>query len=95
VTQSCWARILNMKSATWMVLTIGIACCELWPLNARRMIVPSYQQLLDRSDLVVIATPITRTKDTAEASYLPRIFRQDANGVQSQIVLRSSGQFKA
>ncbi|HXB71751.1 MAG TPA: hypothetical protein VNY05_26175 [Candidatus Acidoferrales bacterium] len=49
------------------------------------MIVLSYQQLLDRSDLAVIATPTTRTKDTTESSHLPGIFRQDATGVQSQI----------
>ena len=68
-----------------MVWAIGIACCELWLLNARPMIVLSYQQLRDRSDLVVIATPTSRTKDTAESSHLPGIFSQDATGAQSQV----------
>lgn len=34
--------------------------------QARLMAVPSYQQLADKSDLVVIAIPATKTADTAE-----------------------------
>ena len=48
--------------------------------NGRAVLVMSYQKLFDRSSLVVIATPISKTADTSEESVLPDIFTQDASG---------------
>jgi hypothetical protein len=53
--------------------------------EARLMSVRSYQEMLDKSDLVVIATPKSRTTDTREQAYLPNISRQDENGNKSRI----------
>jgi hypothetical protein len=49
------------------------------------MLVPSYQELLDKSDLVIIATPITKTTDTKEESFLPNIFNQEKDGTKSKV----------
>ncbi|MGB7763140.1 MAG: hypothetical protein WBL61_25120 [Bryobacteraceae bacterium] len=60
--------------------------CSMAPLStARIMEVLSYRQLLDRSDLVVIATPASKTADTKEESFLPNIFSQDNDGKKSRI----------
>src|SRR5229473_8344540 len=45
----------------------------------------SYQELVDKSELVVIATPKSKTTDTKEQAYLPNIMRQDENGNQSRV----------
>lgn len=60
-----------MKAARSTLSVFGIACSCVFPLLARKILVPSYRQLLERSDLVVIATPTTRTTDTAESTSLP------------------------
>jgi hypothetical protein len=49
------------------------------------MTVLSYKELLDKSDLVVIATPKSKTTDTKEQAYLPNIMRQDENGNQRRV----------
>ena len=48
--------------------------------QAREMLVLSYQQMLEKSDLVVIATPKSKTADTEEHSFLPGIWQQDKDG---------------
>jgi hypothetical protein len=53
--------------------------------QARPMTMLSYQELLDKSNLVVVAVPTTKTVDTKEVSFLPDIGRQDKNGKQSNI----------
>jgi hypothetical protein len=65
-----------------VMLVVGSVLC---PLNARRMFTLSYRELFRRSDVVVIATPTAQTTDTAETSFLPDIFSQDAQGRQSRI----------
>lgn len=45
--------------------------------NARIVVDNSYETLLKKSDLVVIATPITKTIDTKERSVLPDISYQE------------------
>ena len=40
----------------------------------------TYKVLFEKSDLVAIATPIERTKDTKEIFDLPNIFSSDKNG---------------
>ena len=53
-------------------------------LYARRMRGWTYQELLDKSDLVVIATP-TQTRDTEERADLPNIYRVAPDGKESGI----------
>lgn len=72
-------RRIFAVSALFMVVS------ALFPLNARLIAMLSYGELLNRSDLVVIATPSGQTTDTKEASFLPGIIRQDSQGRQSKI----------
>lgn len=55
------------------------------PLQARETIVLSYQEMLEKSDLVVIATPKTKTTDTKEQAFLSGIWLQDKDGKRSKI----------
>jgi hypothetical protein len=48
------------------------------------MVVLSYQEMLAKSDLVVIATPTSKTTDTKEQAFLPGIWLQDKDGRQSK-----------
>ena len=53
--------------------------------QAREIAVLSYQEMLAKSDLVVIADPISKTADTKEESFLPGIWMQESNGRHSTI----------
>jgi hypothetical protein len=53
--------------------------------QARKMVVLSYQQMLEKSDVVLIATPQTKTTDTKEQAFLPGIWLPDNDGKQSKI----------
>ena len=53
--------------------------------NARFVSMPNYQEMLSKSDLVVIANPASRTSDTKEHSVLPNIWRQGKDGQKSNI----------
>jgi hypothetical protein len=53
--------------------------------QARLMEVLSYQEMLEKSDLVVIATPKSKTTDTKEQAFLPNIVQQDKDGKQSKV----------
>lgn len=57
-----------MTIARFVFFMVGTACLSP-SLVARIMVNPSYQQLLAKSDLVVIATPTTKTADTKERSF--------------------------
>jgi hypothetical protein len=74
-----------MKTSRAVLIAIAIACLTV-PLSKAR-ITPyiSYQDLLYRSDLVVIAAPTSKTADTEEKSFLPNIFRYGPGGPQSKI----------
>lgn len=52
---------------------------------ARETPVLSYQEMLAKSDLVVIANPTSKTADTSEGSFLPGIWMQESDGKQSRI----------
>jgi len=63
-----------MKFSKAPLAAVVLAFC-ITPRSTGRLISePSYQELLDKSDLVIIATPITKTTDTKEVSFLPNIF---------------------
>jgi len=53
--------------------------------EARLMAVFSYQEMLKKSDLVVIATAKSKTTDTKEQAFLPNIVRQDKDGKQTKV----------
>jgi len=53
--------------------------------QARLVSMPNYKEMLAKSDLVVIANPITTTADTKEHSFLPDIWRQEKNGEKNRI----------
>ena len=53
--------------------------------QARLVSVLSYQEMLAKSDLVVIADPISKTTDTKEEAFFPGILLQEKDGKQSRI----------
>ena len=53
--------------------------------QARIISVLSYQEMLAKSDLVVIANPISETTDTKERAFLLGIWLQQKDGKQSKI----------
>ncbi|UWZ84060.1 hypothetical protein [Occallatibacter riparius] len=55
------------------------------PAQARLVSILSYREMLAKSDLVVIANPVTKTEDTKERSVLPGIARQDSEGRRSKV----------
>ena len=57
----------------------------LTPSPARVIAGHNYQELLDHSDLVVIATPTTRTTDIDEATFFPDFLHVDAKGHQTRV----------
>src|ERR1700722_18661077 len=75
-----------MKRFYQMVVLLGM----IWVsgnIVVARIIQPwSYQQLLDKSDLVVIATP-TATGDTKEHIALPRFEAQRVAGVETRFAV--------
>ena len=65
---------LLLRSVAFPVLVTASAAIFLVPkLQPRAVQILSYQELLDRSDLAVIAAAIGRTADTGEACALPNI----------------------
>ncbi len=55
------------------------------PTEARLVSMLSYQEMLAKSDLVVIADPTSKTTDTKEVAFLPGISRLEKDGRQSGI----------
>jgi hypothetical protein len=68
-----------IKTATILLLVIPSQA------PARITSVPSYQEMLANSDLVVIANPTSKTADTSEESFLPGIWVQEMGGKQNRI----------
>jgi len=71
---------LALKTATTLLL-FSISN----PAQARILSVLSYQEMLAKADLVVIADPISKTTDTKEEGSFPNISLQDKDGKQSKI----------
>jgi hypothetical protein len=77
-----------MKSFRSVLVLFAVAvmvCATPNQSKARFMTVLSYKELFEKSDLVVIATPKSKTTDTKEQAYLPNIMRQDGNGNKSRV----------
>jgi len=45
----------------------------------------NFQELLERSDLVVIAVPVTKTADTSEVTFFSDLLQVDAKGRQTRV----------
>lgn len=74
-----------MKFLGIILLAAAILSCTVSQPQARLISVLSYQELLDKSDLVVIARPIAKIADTKERAFLSNIFHQDKDGKQIKI----------
>jgi len=74
-----------MKRQQFLRLLVVLLCSGLSESHARIMPDLSYQQLFDRSDLVVIAMPVSKTADTGEKAALPNIYKQDPDGTQHPV----------
>jgi hypothetical protein len=72
-----------MTFSRGILLVVATTCLSV-ALVARLMPHYSYQQLLDKSDLVVIATPTTKTADTKERSFF-NLSIVEPNGKQTPI----------
>lgn len=75
-----------MTSLRIILMIVVMTSCVI-PIRsqARLMTVLGYQELFDKSDLVVIAVPKTKTADTKEVAFLPDISLHDKDGKQSRI----------
>jgi hypothetical protein len=75
-----------MNASRFVVMTAAVLYCVAPNQSqARKMLKLSYQQMLEKSDVVVIATPKSKTTDTEEQAFLPNIWQQDKDGKQSKI----------
>ena len=68
-----------------LIASAILVCATPSQSDARAMMALSYQEMLEKSDLVVVATAKSKTDDTEEQAYLPNISSQDENGNQSRI----------
>jgi len=75
---------MNVFRSILMAAAI-LGCATPNQSEARLIEVLSYQEMLDKSDLVVIATPKSKTTDTKEQAILQNIVRQDKEGKQSKL----------
>src|SRR5260370_42047171 len=76
----------SMNASRFVVMTAAVLYCVAPNQSqARKMLMLSYQQMLEKSDVVVIAIPKSKTTDTEEQAFLPNIWQQDKDGKQSKI----------
>lgn len=75
---------MNVIRLVLMAATI-LFCVTLDQSHARLMEVLTYREMLAKSDLVVIATPKSKTTDTWEQAFFPNIVQQDKDGRQSKV----------
>ncbi len=74
---------MNILRAIFITVVM-VSCIIPSQSQARLMTVLTYQELLNKSDLVIIAAPKSKTTDTKEEAFLPNIWRQDPEGKQSK-----------
>ena len=75
---------MNLIRLIFVAVTI-LFCVTPYQSQARLMEVLTYQEMLEKSDLVVIATPKSKTIDTAEQAFIPNVVQQDKDGRQSKV----------
>jgi hypothetical protein len=76
----------NMKSVRLLALTTAFLLCFNWIVAARAVRIWPYQELLAKSDLVVLATP-TATNDTNEHIDLPGFAGEHVIGVETKFTV--------
>lgn len=77
-----------MKVFRFLLVLAAVAaliCATSDRSQARLMENHSYKELFDRSNLVVIATPESKTTDTKERAPLANIIRQDERGNKNEV----------
>src|SRR5690348_12749295 len=75
---------MNILRLVCVAVTI-LLCVAANPSQARLMEVLTYRDMLAKSDIVVIATPKSKTIDTGEQAFFPNIVQQDKDGRQSKV----------
>src|SRR5258705_1020592 len=66
--------------------TVAALCiCIVPAANAYLVNLVSYQELFDKSDLIVIASPVTKTADTDERTYFQNLSQTDKDRTQTRI----------
>jgi hypothetical protein len=79
-------RMNNMKTIRLLVLTTAFLLCVTGIVAARGVRVWPYQELLEKSDLVVLATP-NASNDTKEHIDLPGFVGQPVIGVETRFAV--------
>jgi hypothetical protein len=75
-----------MKVVRFVLMAAAILICATPNQSeGRKTVVLSYQEMLEKSDLVAIANPKSKTTDTKEQAFLPGIWLRDKDGKQSKI----------
>jgi len=74
-----------LKYLTVMLLVVLGLSGTATQSQSRITIEQNYQELLERSDLVVIATPTTSTADTKEVTFFSDLLHVDAEGRQTKV----------
>jgi hypothetical protein len=78
-------QIFSLSRALPVIVFVILSCIIPSQSQARLLETLGYQQLLDKSDLVVLAVPRSKTTDTKELSHLPKIWHQNKYGLQGNI----------
>ncbi len=74
-----------MKLFKICLAVAALSLCIAPAAYARIVRVVSYQELFEKSDLVVIATPLTKTADTDERTHFEGLFETDQDGKQTSV----------
>lgn len=74
----------RMKSALVLSTIVSFLLCIVVPVHARLVRAITFQELFERSDFVVIARPVAKTRDTKERTYFSDITRTE-RGVPSRV----------
>ncbi len=77
--------IRSINAIRFVLVATILFCVTPKQSQARLLEVLTYQEMLAKSDLVVIATPKSKTTDTGEQAFFPNIVQQDKDGRQSKV----------
>jgi hypothetical protein len=75
----------QMKLLKICLAVVVVSVCMIPAAYARIVPVLSYQELFDKSDLIVIAIPVSKTADTDERTNFQNLSQVDADGKQTPI----------
>ncbi len=74
-----------MKLIKLCFAVFALSFCYVGVGDARLIAELDYRELFDKSDIIVIARPATKTTDTKEVSYFADIVQTDENGKQRKV----------